>query len=262
MCYKMKSRISIVLGLTAVLGVMQAAEKPAGRAAWRLLEQHSYFAKAHYNGIPDVRAIGVQANRNSVNRASVLERTRSIVIPEIQELEGFTMTEFMSYFDDIIRANDPTGVGINLIFNPHLPPSGANAAGNAGGVAAGAPLIDPNNGLPFPMAGGFLPGAPGAAFSPDDEKIVGLKIKLRNLTVLQIFEAVTQSFATPIQYVITDYGVVFQQKPADQVGYSTRRLRVTPNAFSQGPSQPATVGGSVGGGNNPDYGRNHVFPVR
>ena len=197
------------------------------------------------------------------------------------------MSEFMTFMDGIIRANDPTGVGINLIINPNLTPGGATTTGAAagGGAAggapgagggAGAPAIDPATGLPMagapggaPAAGGIDPvtGLPiqgqvggnagggngpslgGGAFNPDDVKIVGLKTKMKLLTVAQILEAVTQSFDTPIQYVITDHGVMFLQKPASQVGYFTRMFRLNPNAFSQGLSQTtAPVGGGAAGG--------------
>lgn len=275
-----------------VLASMQAAEKLTPLEAMRLLQRSGYISKPHYNGIPDTQAIYLEASRTSVNRMSILERMRSIVIPEIKELEGYTMTEFMTFFDGIIRANDRTGVGINLIINPNLTPGGASVSGAAGGGAAaggapapggaaGAPAIDPLTGLP--VAGG-LPGAPGGApgagggidpvtglpiqgqpgggnagggngpslgggaFNPDDVKIVGLKTKMKNLTVSQIIEAVTQSFDTPIQYVITDHGVMFLQKPANQVGYFTRRFRLNPNAFSQGLSQTTAPVGAAGGG--------------
>ena len=287
----MKTRICLFLGLMGVLGVIQAAEKSSPLEAMRLLQQGGFIAKPHYNGIPDTRAMYLQASRSTVNRGSILERMRSIVIPEIKELEGYTMSEFMTFMDGIIRANDPSGVGINLIINPYLTPGGATITGAAagGGAAggapaagggAGAPAIDPATGLPMaggvggapggaPAAGGIDPvtGLPiqgqvggnavggngpslgGGAFNPDDVKIVGLKTKMKFLTVSQILEAVTQSFDTPIQYVITDHGVMFLQKPANQVGYFTRMFRLNPNAFSQGLSQTtAPVGGGAAGG--------------
>lgn len=286
---KMKTRICLFLGLAGILGVIQAAEKTSPLEALRLLRAGGYIAKPHYNGIPDTRAIYEEASRTTVNRKSLKERMGAIVIPEIKELEGFTMTEFMTYLDDAIRKNDPTKLGVNLIINPNLTPGGASVTG--GGAAAAvapapaggavAPAIDPATGLPLaggapgmPAAGGIDPvtGLPiqgqgagnaggggngpsvgGSAFNPDDVKIVGLKTKMKGLTVLQIIDAVTQSFDTPIQYVIVDHGVMFLQKPANQVGYFTRILRLNPNAFSQGLTQTTTgagtgAGGAAGGG--------------
>lgn len=196
----------------------------------RLLRANGYVSKPHIGGIPDART--------SLNRKRIIAQMESIVIPEIEKLEGYTMTEFIDYLSELIKKHDPTGVGINLIINPNLKPVGALIAGVPGGGAV--PAIDPATGLPIAPVGGNGPIVGGAAFNPDDVKIVGLKNKLRGLTVAQIIEAVTQAYDTPIQYVVLNHGVMFISMPADQVGLVNRNFRFNPNALGSG--QPPAGG--------------------
>lgn len=258
----MKTQICLFFGTVVVLGTALAADALSPLEVSRLLRGRGLAAKPHYSGVPDAQAIYKEALRSSVNRGSVKARAQTVIIPEVRDLDGFTMSEFVIYMDELIRKHDPTGVGINLIINLSLDPNGPSGAVVAVGsavipidpvtglpVGAGAPAVggvDPVTGLPIQVqeaagnAGGGIGLNSGGALNPDDVKIVGLKTKMKGLTVLQIIEAVTQSFGVPIQYVIVDHGIMFLRKPASQAGYFTRVLKTSPSIFSQGLKESST----------------------
>lgn len=178
-----------------------------------------------------LRKRGVEAT--SQTRSSVAASLRSIVIPEMIELEGYSMTEVIAFLDSKIKERHPN---INLIINLRLKQNEPNIATNAPPVQ-----IDPVTGLPMQDI------APNIVdikkiLNPEDIKIIGLKNKLRNLNALQLIELITLSFDTPIQYVITNYGVVFLPLPADQVGLVSRTFKIRPNVFNNG--TPPTLGRS------------------
>ena len=172
----------------------------------------------------------------SQTRSSVTASLRSIVIPEMRELEGYTMTEIIDFLDAKIKEHNPN---INLIVNPFLNQNIPNIATNA---VAPPVQIDPVTGLPMqePIAPNI--NNPAKVFNPDDIKIIGLKNKLRNLNALQLIELIAFSFDTPVQFTITNYGVMFFPLPADQAGQVSRMFRIRPNIFNNRP--PPTLGGS------------------
>lgn len=187
-----------------------------------------------------------------INRAEILRRLNSIVIPEMKALEGYTMSEVIDFLNTRILENDPSRLGVTLIINPFL---GTNSGNNLVAGASTVPQIDPATGLPIVVASPqALPqpvidpvtglavqtqnappvaSAGTAIFNPDDIKIIGLKNKIRGLTAFQVIEMITQSFDSPIQYIIMDYGVVFFSKPASQAGNFSRVFRVNSSIFNQ-----------------------------
>ena len=150
-------------------------------------------------------------------RSGVISALKSTTVFEVKELETHTMSEVINFLDTAIKEHHPK---INVIINSTLGQANPNIA-----VIPPVIQIDPLTGLPIPPM--FpLQNANINTFNPDDIKIVGLKNKLRNLNFLQLIELVAQSFDTPVQYAITDYGVVFFAKPADQAEFFTRQFRV------------------------------------
>ena len=148
-----------------------------------------------------------------------------------------------------------------------LPIGGGGAMGGVGG----APQIDPTTGLPIgagvggvppgmggglpgmggglpgmggglPGMGGGLPGglpgmggggrAPQGAFDPTVVKVRGLKKELVNLTAKQILDIVTMSFDSPIQYIVTDQGIMFLQQKKEYQGTITRLYQLNLNQRS------------------------------
>ena len=152
----------------------------------------------------------------SQNRTGISATLKSIVIPEI-ELEGRTMAEVLAFLDSKIKEHNPN---INIIVIQSVPNTAPNAV-------APPVQIDPLTGLPIlnPVA----PNINNIFINPDDIKIVGLRGKLRNLNILQIIELITLSFDTPVQFSVTNYGVMFFPVPEDQAGLVSRMFRVKAN---------------------------------
>ena len=174
-------------------------------------------------------------------------------------------------------------------------PVGLGGPGMGGG--GGAPQIDPTTGLPLNGAtggappgvgapgigvpgvgapGGGLPGLPGlggvgggapgvggggapqqGAFDQTQVRIRGLKKEMVNLTAKQVLDLVCMSFDTPIQYVVTDQGLMFlQQKPelwgtvsrTFQLNLNMRTLQMMGVQTPQLQAPPAGGGGNQGGG--------------
>ena len=179
------------------------------------------------------------------NKKEIRETLRSIIIPELQQLEGYTMSEFVDFMGAKILESDPLKSGVTLIINPFL---GKKAGENMTTNALAASGVDPVTGMPANGQGAIDPvtGLPVQAqevprgvpmdltiFNPENVKIVGLRNKAYGLTALQILDMVTQSFDFPIQYAIMDYGVVFFSSPVDKTRDFTKTFKVSPKTFNQ-----------------------------
>ena len=101
--------------------------------ALQVLLQSGYIAKPHYNGVPDPVATRNVMMRGR-NRKQIAQKLRNIVIPKLDNVDNFNMTDIVQVLSSLIKANDPDGVGINIIINPYLSPGSPN---NQGGGAAG-----------------------------------------------------------------------------------------------------------------------------
>lgn len=179
------------------------------------------------------------------NRAEIRDTLRSIIIPELKQLEGYTMSEFVDFMGAKILESDPLKLGVPLIINPFL---GRKAGDNMTTNALAASGVDPVTGMPANGQGAIDPvtglpiqdqnipkGVPMdlTLFSPENVKIVGLRNKAYGLTALQVLDMVTQSFDFPIQYAIMDYGVVFFSSPVDRTRDFTKAFKVSPKTFNQ-----------------------------
>jgi hypothetical protein len=116
------------------------------------------------------------------------------------------------------------------------------------------------------VGGGGGPAAPGA-FDPTIVKVRGLKKGLNNLTAKQVLDIVCMSFDTPIQYVVTDQGLMFLQqqralwgtvtrtyqlnlnrRTLQMMGVATPQLTAPPAGGGQGGGPGGGQGGGPGGG--------------
>ena len=62
--------------------------------------------------------------------------------------------------------------------------------------------------------------------------------------LLQLIDLICLQFDSPVQFLITDYGVVFFPTPANQVGLSSRALRLNTRVFGEPTNSSPTLGGS------------------
>ncbi len=175
-----------------------------------------------------------------------------------------------------IGGGDPTGGGVGA---PQIDPTtglpiGAGAGGVPPGVGGGLPGMGgglPGMGGGLPGMGGGLPGmggggrAPGGAFDPTVVKVRGLKKELVNLTAKQILDIFIMSLDSPIQYIVSDQGIMFLQQRPQLVGTKTRMFQLNLNQRSlkmmgvateklsipnNGNGNGQNGGGGFGGGQN------------
>jgi len=170
-----------------------------------------------------------------------------------------------------IGGGNPAGGGVGA---PQIDPTtglpiGAGVGGVPPGVDGGLPGMDgglPGMGGGLPGMGGGLPGmggggrAPKGAFDPTVVKVRGLKKELVNLTAKQILDIFIMSLDTPIQYIVTDQGIMFLQQLPQLVGTKTRMFQLNLNRRSLAMMGVATEklsvpnngngGGQNGGGQN------------
>ena len=157
-------------------------------------------------------------------RKSVLNNLNTIIIKEI-ELNHLTIEE-------IIKILQEKSINkVNFIYlpstkppNPTLPPLTNNAP--AGQV------VDPLTGLPLtlpPLIPLVAPVAPPDALP----RIVRGNIVFRNITLKQALDICTLCFDQPMQYVVTDFGVIFMHRKDGEEGLFTRKLKVNPNIFNK-----------------------------
>jgi len=145
------------------------------------LSQSGYFAKPHYNGVPDPVATRNVMMRGR-NRKQIAQKLRNIIIPRLDNVDNFNMTDIVQVLSSLIKANDPDGVGVNIIINPYLSPGSPNnqgsggagqGAGQGGGAAGGAGGVDPLTGLPTGAGGGMGMGGSGVQVDPTTGLPVG-----------------------------------------------------------------------------------------
>ena len=104
--------------------------------------------------------------------------------------------------------------------------------------------------------------APQGAFDPTVVKVRGLKKELVNLTAKQILDIFVMSLDSPIQYIVTDQGIMFLQQKAELVGTKTRMFQLNLNQRSlammgvETPQLSVPTNGNGGGQNGNGSGQN------
>ena len=150
---------------------------------------------------------------------------------------------------------------------PGLPGAGGGLPGAGGGLpGAGGGLPGAGGGLPgmgggLPGIGGGAPGGgatPTGAFDPETVKLRGLTKEMNGMTAKQVLDIVCMSFDTPIQYVVTDQGIMFLQQRPELWGTVTRTFQMNLNSRTlnmMGVATPQLQAPQGGGGAQPGGGQ-------
>jgi beta-lactamase regulating signal transducer with metallopeptidase domain len=111
---------------------------------------------------------------------------------------GLPLSEVLSNLTAQVRRLDPQGTGVNFVINPNpdLSDNGASEALNANSVL--------------------------------------VNLKLSNVSVGDVLDAIVLVADHPIKYSIQDFGVVFSARPVQIEALSMRTFKVDPSAFGQG----------------------------
>ena len=145
---------------------------------------------------------------------------------------------------------------------PGIGGTGAPGLPGVGGPGAALPGMGGGGaGLPGIGGGGATGGTGGpaaGAFDPTVVKVRGLKKKLVGLSAKQVLDVVCMSFDTPIQYVVTDQGIMFLQQDRELWGTVTRTFQLNLNRRTlqmMGVATPPLTPPPAGGGGQPGGGQ-------
>lgn len=157
-------------------------------------------------------------------RKSVLNNLNTIIIKEI-ELNHLTIEEIIKILQEK-SANK-----VNFIYLPHTKPATSPLPPLTNNAPAGQ-VLDPRTGLPLalpPLIPLIAPVAPPDALP----RIVRGNIVFRNITLKQALDICTLCFDQPMQYAVTDFGVIFMHRKDGEEGLFIRKLQVNPNIFNK-----------------------------
>lgn len=166
-------------------------------------------------------------------RQGVLNKLDSTFIEKAGSLDGFTMPEILEVLSDF------SGNKVNFMYMPHL---GENRTVERPVIPVSTPPIDPITGLPnvlFPqVATNALPAGLQMHPIPDRlaevmPRIRGVRIKLRNVTLKQLLDITTMSFDKPVQYIVTDYGVIFIPRKKNAPILFNRTYQINPRRLNK-----------------------------
>ena len=146
---------------------------------------------------PSVRASTLAAAssrpKETEGRSLIEAKLKQLVLPEVR-FDGLPLTEVVRYVSEQCLKLDPEKRGVNFIVNNNVPEV----------HASGTPGIDPTTGMPITSAA-----------EPVDMSgvLIRFDLPLRNLSVLDLLDAMVKVADHPIEYSIEEYGVVLSPKP-------------------------------------------------
>lgn len=153
-------------------------------------------------------------------RKEILSSLNNTIIKEV-ELDDFTIEEVLK----VLQSKSQNKINFLYLRNrkPELPTLPATNNFNFG--------INPLTGLPNqPPTLLPIPVAPVVDNSP---RIISGNITLKNITLKQVLDISTLCFDKPMQYTITDFGVVFSHRKGNGESLFLRRFIVNPSIFKR-----------------------------
>ena len=174
----------------------------------------------------------------SPGRQAIVSKLERIHLDSVSWPDGLPLSEVLLDLTKMSKLRDPSGVGINFLWNPNESESGGAAATAAEG-ANGA--LDQGNPLPLPT-----PGAGGGGGETGvDPNSINVQLTMNDVSLGDLLDAIVMVANHPIKYSIVDYGIVFSSQGPETPQLYSRVFRVDPNTFYQG-----LVGVGVGNANN------------
>ena len=169
---------------------------------------------------PPAKAVGgkaVEASANAViGKVAIQAKLDSILIPELNALEGFSLSEVVDVLTRVAARADPDAARINFLFAaPKLTAVPASLE-----FVPHNKLIDPNTGLPIPER--LVPVDPKTGrplvktflepilWEPSTAKISGVEHPLRGITLGQALKIIVRTADIPTKFTVEDYGVVIE----------------------------------------------------
>ena len=175
-----------------------------------------------------VAVLGVEAAPST--RETVMRGLNSTAVAAVGNLHGFTMSEMLAIL------HQHSGGKINFLYLPHMKPKAQPSAVNTNrlqnpiGISR-VGTINPATGLPL---GQPLPNFPLQQIpvqADEEPKVRAITGVLKNLTLKQMVDLTSMFMHPPVQYVVTDFGVVFiPRKDAGEPPLFNRVFRINPQS--------------------------------
>jgi beta-lactamase regulating signal transducer with metallopeptidase domain len=156
------------------------------------------------------RVSGPSSTPSTPGRQTILRKLQTIVLDAVA-YENLPLTDVVRDLTEQARNADPDGRGINFIINPALSSTQPGEA-SATGVAS-------LNEVP-------------------------IRLRLKNVRVRDVLDAITHVAEPPIRYTVQEYGIVLVAGRAE-LQLFTRTFRVDPNSFVEGLQSVAYTGGKA-----------------
>jgi hypothetical protein len=168
-----------------------------------------------------------------------MQGLNSTAVATVGNLHGFTMSEML----EILHQH--SGGKINFLYLPHLKPKAQPPAVNTNRLPAGVqnPIgIGTTPPAPLPAGFGFaglgqplpnfpLQQMPQPVQAGEEPKVRAVTGVLKNLTLKQIVDLTSMSMHPPVQYVVTDFGVIFiPRKDTGKPPLFNRVFRINPQS--------------------------------
>ncbi|HTV43640.1 MAG TPA: hypothetical protein VMF08_23955 [Candidatus Sulfotelmatobacter sp.] len=163
----------------------------------------------------------------SPSRQAIYSKLNNIRLDNV-DFPSVPLSEVMRTLRQESHDRDPQKQGINFLFNPNIEniPSTAAIPGQEG-LRGGAPqTINPQTGLPEQ--------ASTSAPQPADPTQITINLSLKDVSLVDVLNAICLVSDHPIKYSVEDYGIVFAQKGPDSPQYEMRTFKVDPNTFYAG----------------------------
>jgi beta-lactamase regulating signal transducer with metallopeptidase domain len=183
----------------------------------------SKIAPPAFSGTTNKPASSADASTNLVHtgagREVIYSKLDRIRLDTVSWPEGLPLSEVLRNLSDQTRLRDPDKKGINFLFNPNAAPASAPAT-----PAGGAQTIDPATGLPV---------APAAAAGESvDASSINVKLKLSDVRLAEVLDAIVLVADHPIKYTVLDNGIVFSTRNGPEIPpLETRAYKVDQNVF-------------------------------
>ena len=176
-----------------------------------------------------VVVLGVEAAPST--RETVMRGLNSTAVVAVGNLHGFTMSEMLAIL------HQHSGGKINFLYLPHMKPKAQPSAVNTNRLPAGVqnPIgigINPATGLPLgqPLPNFPLQQMPQLVQADEEPKVRAITGVLKNLTLKQLLDLTSMSMHPPVQYVVTDFGVIFiPREDTGEPPLFNRVLRINPH---------------------------------
>jgi hypothetical protein len=149
----------------------------------------------------------------NTRKGPIARKLNEILISEI-DYNSLTLDEAIADLLDISRRRDPTGEGVNIVFSQNAAELLPNHRAHPLRSGSPVPVLDAM-GNPISIPRQLAPGAPAPGMDLNTV-LVNIRLPLFNLKLRQVLDAVVRTADQPINYTVTDYGIVFSSQAKEQ----------------------------------------------